>query len=116
MTLHLGTNGEKGAIVTRQFKAPPAFVFRAHTDPALIRRWMAGPEGWTMPVCHSDARPGGSFGFEWSDGKDVSFHATGAYIEVTPRRIVHVERMFLPDPSPGYHVEARLAPSPRAPR
>lgn len=116
MTLHLGTNGDSGAIVARQFKAPPAFVFLAHTDPALIRRWMAGPEGWTMPVCHSDARPGGSFGFEWSDGKDTSFHATGAYIEVTPRRIVHIERMFLPDPSPTPMSRPGLTPSARAPR
>jgi uncharacterized protein YndB with AHSA1/START domain len=71
---------------------------------------MVGPEGWTLPVCHSDARPGGSFRLEWSDGKDVSFHATGAYIEVTPRRIVHIERMFLPYPSPDTHVETRFDP------
>jgi uncharacterized protein YndB with AHSA1/START domain len=103
-------DGDTRIVITRQFAAPPAFVFRAHTEPALIRRWMIGPDGWTMPVCQSDPRAGGSFRFEWSDGKDVRFHATGEYLEVTPQRIVHVERMFLPDPTPDNHVETRFDP------
>jgi uncharacterized protein YndB with AHSA1/START domain len=90
--------------------APPALVFRAHTEAALIQRWMLGPEGWTMPYCHSDARPGGTFRFDWSDGKGAGFHATGEYLEVTPDSIVHIERMFLPDPTPDSHVETRFDP------
>jgi uncharacterized protein YndB with AHSA1/START domain len=104
------TEGETRIVVTRHFAASPHLLFRAHTEPALIRRWMVGPDGWTMPLCQSDSRPGGSFRFDWSDGKDVSFHATGEYIEVTPQRIVHIERMFLPDPTPDNHVETRFAP------
>ena len=33
---------------------PPALVFRAHTEPAMIRRWMIGPDGWTMSACQID--------------------------------------------------------------
>lgn len=106
----IALDGDTRIIVTRRFAAPPALVFRAHTEPALIRRWMVGPDGWTMPVCQSDSCPGGSFRFEWSDGKDISFHATGEYLEVTPQRIVHIERMFLPDPTPDNHVETRFDP------
>jgi uncharacterized protein YndB with AHSA1/START domain len=109
-TTRLVTEGDTRIVITRRFAAAPAHLFRAHTQPDLIRRWMVGPEGWTMPVCQSDSRPGGSFRFEWSDGRDVSFHATGEYLEVTPRRILHVERMFLPDPTPDNHVETRFDP------
>ena len=101
-------DGKTCIVITRRFGAPPDLVLRAHTEPALIRRWMVGPDGWTMPLCHSDSRRGGSFRFEWSDGKDVSFRATGEYLVVTPPRIVHLESMFLPDPTPDNHVEPRL--------
>ena len=45
--------------LTRRFTAPPERVFAAHTEPALIQRWCYGFEGWRMPVCINDARPGG---------------------------------------------------------
>jgi uncharacterized protein YndB with AHSA1/START domain len=108
--LTLTTEGDRFVVVTRRFNAPPELVYRAHIDPALIQKWMLGPEGWTMPVCISDARPGGQIRFEWSDG-EKGFYLTGEYIELVPfRRIVHVERMHLPDPSPDNHVETRFDP------
>ena len=111
----IALTGDRQITLTRRFAAPPALLLRAHLEPDLIRRWMVGPDGWTMPLCQSDSRPGGSFRFDWWDGKDTRFHATGEYIEVTPRRIVHVERMFLPGPSAGIptpdnHVDTRFAP------
>lgn len=108
--LHLALMDEARIRVTRRFAAPPALVFRAHTEAALIRRWMIGPDGWTMPACQIDTRPGGSFRFDWTNGTDTSFHATGEYLEVTPQRIVHIERMFLPDRTPDNHVETRFDP------
>jgi hypothetical protein len=50
-TLTLKTEGEKYVVVTRRFAAPPEAVYRAHTDPKLVQKWMLGPEGWSMPVC-----------------------------------------------------------------
>jgi uncharacterized protein YndB with AHSA1/START domain len=108
--VQLTLDGDTRIIVTRSFTAPPALVFRAHTEPALIRRWMIGPDGWTMPTCDCAPRPGGSFRFGWTNGTDTSFHATGEYLEVTPGRIVHIERMCLPDPTPDNHVDTRFAP------
>jgi hypothetical protein len=52
----LTTEGDREIVVTRPFAAPPEFVFRAHIEPALIQQWMLGPEGWSMPLCASDAR------------------------------------------------------------
>lgn len=107
--LTLTTEGERHIVVTRRFAAAPELVFRAHTEPELLQRWLLGPEGWTMPVCISEAKPGGRIRFEWSDGGEGGFYLTGEYLEVVPfTRIVHVERMHLPDPTPDNHVETRF--------
>lgn len=104
--LTLKRDGDRHLIVTRCFAARPELVYRAHTEPALLQKWLLGPEGWTMPVCISDARPGGAIRYEWADGKGGGFHLTGEYVSLEPfSRIVHVERMFLPDPTPDNHVE-----------
>jgi uncharacterized protein YndB with AHSA1/START domain len=108
--LTLKTEGDTHIIVTRRFAAPPEAVYRAHIDPALIQKWLLGPEGWTMPVCINDAKPGGKFRYEWRNGKGEGFHIAGEFLQLKPfSRIVHVERMFLPDPTPDNHVETTFA-------
>jgi len=102
----LKTEGDKHVVVTRRFAASPEAVYLAHIEPSMIQKWMLGPEGWTMPVCVSDARAGGKIRYEWSNGKGKSFYLTGEYVTLEPfHRIVHVERMHLPDPTPDNHVE-----------
>jgi len=106
----LKTEGDRYVVVTRKFAASPEAVYRAHTDSKLIQKWMLGPEGWTMPVCINEAKPGGKIRFEWADGKGNGFYLTGEYVALEPySRIVHVERMHLPDPTPDNHVETRFA-------
>ncbi len=103
--LTLKTEGDRFVVVTRRFAAPPEAVYRAHTDPALVQKWLLGPEGWTMPVCQLDVRPGGTFRYEWAKGSQ-GFYITGEFLEIeAPRRILHVERMFLPDRTPDNQVE-----------
>jgi len=103
--LVLKTEGDKFVIVKRRFEASPEAVYRAHMDPDVIQEWMLGPEGWTMPVCINEARPGGKIRYEWSDGKGGGFYLTGEIIELDPpHRVVHVERMHLPDPTPDNHI------------
>lgn len=107
--LTLKTEGDRHVVVTRRFAAPLEAVYRAHTEPKLIRKWMLGPEGWTMPVCVCDARPGGKFRYEWADCKGGGFYITGEFIELSPfSKIVHVERMHLPEPTPDNHIETRF--------
>jgi uncharacterized protein YndB with AHSA1/START domain len=108
--LTLKTEGDTHVVVTRRFAASPEAVYRAHTDPKLLQKWLLGPEGWTMPVCINEARPGGKFRYEWTNSKKAGFHVTGEYLELEPfSRIVHVERMHLPDPTPDNHVETRFS-------
>lgn len=105
-TLTLELEGDQHVVVRRRFEALPERVYQAHVDPELIRQWMLGPEGWTMPVCICDARPGGSFRYEWVNGEGASFSITGEFISLEPStRIVHVERMHLPDVTPDNHIE-----------
>jgi uncharacterized protein YndB with AHSA1/START domain len=107
--LTLKTEGDRYVVVTRRFAATPEALYRAHTEPALIQKWMLGPDGWSMPVCISEARPGGKIRLEWSDGKGRGFHLTGEYVELEPySRIVHIERMHVPDPTPDNRVETRF--------
>jgi uncharacterized protein YndB with AHSA1/START domain len=109
--LTLETEGETTIIVKRRFEAPPEAVYRAHLDPELIREWMLGPEGWTMPVCISEAKPGGKLRYEWLNAKGRGFYLTGEIIALEPpRRIVHVERMHLPDATPDNRVETTFTP------
>jgi uncharacterized protein YndB with AHSA1/START domain len=108
--LTLKTEGDRYVIVTRRFAAPPEAVYRAHTEPELLQKWLLGPPGWTMPVCISEARPGGKIRYEWSNGEGGGFYLTGEYLELEPfSRIVHIERMHLPDPTPDNHVETFFA-------
>jgi uncharacterized protein YndB with AHSA1/START domain len=107
----LKTEGDTHIVVTRRFAAPPEAVYRAHTDPKIIPKWLLGPEGWTMPVCISEARPGGRIRYEWTNGNGHGFYLTGEYVALEPfSRIVHVERMHLPDTTPDNHVETRFEP------
>lgn len=105
-TLKLVVEGDQNIVITRTFKAPAEFVYRAHIEPELIRQWMLGPEGYTMPVCISEPKPGGKIRYEWERPDQPGFYLTGEYIALDPyTSIEHVERMHIPDPTPDNHVK-----------
>jgi uncharacterized protein YndB with AHSA1/START domain len=97
---------------TRNFAAALERVWAAHTDPQLISQWLAGPDPWTMAVCEVDARPGGAIHYVWQMAdKSASFSLRGRFVTLeAPHRIVHVERMYLPDETPENRVETRFDP------
>lgn len=79
-------------VITRVVDAPRHLVFDAWTNPKHIPQWMTGPEGWTMPVCEMDLRPGGSWRYVWrrTDGSEMAM--TGSVREiVSPERLVTTE-------------------------
>jgi uncharacterized protein YndB with AHSA1/START domain len=92
-TLQLVARGEREIVITRMFDAPRKLVFRAFTEPALVRRWMNGPGGYSMPVCDMDFRVGGKYRYVWKSDKDGSEMAlVGEFREiVTNERIVRTE-------------------------
>ena len=110
--LILTTEGDTDVVVKRNFAAPPELVYRAHIEPKLVQKWMNGYDGGAMPVCQIDARPGGKIRYEWIYGEGQGFYLTGEYVELDPpHRIVHIERMFLPDPTPDARIETVFEPS-----
>jgi uncharacterized protein YndB with AHSA1/START domain len=89
----LTTLGERGILMTRDLNAPCRLVFDAFTQPDLVKRWLLGPPGWSMPVCEIDLRVGGAYRYVWrnTDGRQMGIG--GVYREITvPELIVATER------------------------
>jgi uncharacterized protein YndB with AHSA1/START domain len=80
-------------LVKRGFDAPVRLVWRAYTEPDLMRRWCSGTPGWSMPVCEMDMRVGGTYRWRWrSDEGGQEFGFTGEVLEVAPHaKIVHTQ-------------------------
>ena len=82
--------------VVREFDAPARLVFRAYTEPELVKRWWHANRG-TVTLADIDLRVGGTW--RWilrtEDGTDVAFH--GEYREIVPgARLVHTELFEMP--------------------
>jgi uncharacterized protein YndB with AHSA1/START domain len=82
--------------ISRIIRGPVEEVWRAHQEPELLRRWLLGPDGWTMPVCDVARKVGQSYRFEWEkvDGSG-RFGFEGELLESdAPHRAVTTERMI----------------------
>ncbi len=97
--------------ITRTIRGRIDVVWRAHHEAALVKRWLLGPEGWSMPVCEVAAKVGDTYRYEWESAAEGSrFGFTGELLEQqAPRRAVTTERMIGTD-GPGTVNELTLAP------
>lgn len=88
--------------VSRDFAAPRQLVWDAHTVPELVRRWMLGPPGWSMPLCEMDVREGGKYRWRWrSDDTGAEFGFFGAFLVVhAPVRMTY-EQFYDPGDLPA---------------
>lgn len=91
--LKLTTRGDREIVMTRVFDAPRTLVFDAFTKPELVKQWLLGPPGWSMPVCEIDLRVGGAYRFVWRgpDGSEMGMRGVHREI-VVPERLVATER------------------------
>jgi uncharacterized protein YndB with AHSA1/START domain len=92
--LKLAATGDREIVMTREFNAPRRLVYAAFTTPELVKRWLAGPEGWEMTVCEIDLKPGGSYRYEWKKEKTgEQMGMGGVYREIVPNeRVVATEK------------------------
>ena len=92
--LKVTTPGDRELVMTREFDAPRKLVYDAHTKPELVRRWLLGPDGWSMPICEMDVRVGGKYRWVWRNNTNGSeMGMGGVYREIkAPERLVATER------------------------
>ena len=97
--------------VSRIIRGSVQQVWDAHNDAELMKRWLLGPDGWTMPVCEVATRVGDQYRYEWEtvDGTQ-RFGFTGTLLEATPpHRSVTTEQMIGME-GPGTTNEMTLTP------
>jgi uncharacterized protein YndB with AHSA1/START domain len=97
--------------ISRVIRGTVEQVWRAHHEPELLKRWLLGPDGWTMPVCEVAPEVGGAYRYEWEaeDGSN-RFGFEGELLESDPpHRAVTSERMIGMD-GPGTVNELTLTP------
>jgi len=97
--------------IARVIRGPAEEVWRAHHEPELLKRWLLGPDGWTMPVCNVAARVGDSYRYEWEQADGTQrFGFEGEVLEsAPPHRAVTTERMIGME-GPGTTNELTLTP------
>ncbi len=102
--------------VTRVIRGAVQQVWDAHHDPELLRQWLLGPDGWSMPTCETATAVGRTYRYEWrQDDGGATFGSTGEVVEIAaPYRAVTTERMYgdgIPDDAPATRNELTLTPA-----
>jgi uncharacterized protein YndB with AHSA1/START domain len=92
--LKLSAQGDREIVMRRVFDAPRRRVFEAYTRPELVKRWLLGPPGWSMPVCEIDLRVGGAYRYVWRNDRNGTTMGMGSVFReiVAPERLVSTER------------------------
>ena len=91
--LNVTTPSDREIFLLREFDAPRALVWDCHTKPELVRKWLLGPPGWTMPVCEIDLRVGGKYRYEWAKG-DTTMGMGGVFREVVALEKLTTSELF----------------------
>lgn len=89
----VSTPSDCEVLVTRSFDAPVGLVWRAYTEPSLMRRWLTGMPGWSMPVCEMATHVGGKYRWRWRNNESgQEFGFTGEMLEVVLHsKLVHTQ-------------------------
>ncbi|MBP7569989.1 MAG: SRPBCC family protein [Acidobacteria bacterium] len=92
-TTEFTTPSDRELVAVRFVDAPRTLVWDVHTKPEHVRKWMLGPDGWSMPVCEIDLRPGGRWRYVYrKDDGSEQFELGGEFREIVPpERLVHTE-------------------------
>ena len=90
-TLEATPTSDRELVLTRIIDAPREKLFRAWTDPELLKQWFA-PLPYTTPHAEMDVRPGGSSLIVMRGPDGNEFPNRGVYLEVVENeRIVFTD-------------------------
>jgi uncharacterized protein YndB with AHSA1/START domain len=84
-------SNDRELVLTRVIDAPRESVYRAWTEPELLKQWFT-PRPWTTPVVETDVRPGGSNLIVMRSPEGAEMPNRGVYLEVVPN-----ERLVITD-------------------
>ena len=88
-SLQITTPSDREVRLTRTFAAPRPLVFDAFSKPELLKRWLFGPDGWSLAVCDIDFRPGGKWRFVVRKATGEEYAFRGEVLEVVaPEKFV----------------------------
>jgi uncharacterized protein YndB with AHSA1/START domain/DNA-binding transcriptional ArsR family regulator len=73
--------------IIREFDAPAAAVFRAHTDPVLFAQW-TGPRTMTVDNVELDATTGGRWKYEFPGEGNAMYSFFGVFHTVEPNKLI----------------------------
>ena len=92
--LEITTPSDREVVVTRSFDAPRTLVFDCYTKPELVRRWLVGPPGWSMPTCEIDLRVGGRYRYVLRGPNGEEMGLGGIYREITRPELIAASERF----------------------
>jgi uncharacterized protein YndB with AHSA1/START domain len=87
-------------IISRLLRAPRAALWRAWTDPQLLKAWWC-PKPWTTEVRAFDLRPGGAFHTFMRGPDGGTSDNPGCFVEIVPQARIVFTSMLLADWRPA---------------
>jgi uncharacterized protein YndB with AHSA1/START domain len=73
--------------MTREFDAPVEAVYRAHTEPDLLKQWL-GPRGYDMSIENFEMKAGGRYRYLHTDPKGQSYAFNGVVHVARPNELI----------------------------
>ncbi len=85
--------------IIRTFDASPETVYRAWTDPDVVKRWFGPTPEFTTPIAEIDLRIGGAYRIGMKSPEGELYVATGVYREIVPNEKLVFTWRWENDPS-----------------
>lgn len=101
----MATNGinsrvenDRVLVLERVFDAPRELVFQMFKEPEHLRHWW-GPNGWDLPVCHVDFKPGGTWHYcmKCEDPNQGDLYGAESWGKAVYKEIIEPEMIMYTD-------------------